>query len=428
MPTYLATDPETGLKIRLTGDAPPSEADISSAFASVKASQPKTTQPAPEQPSGLGTIMPALSQVGLGVAKGVGSTVTGLGEIASKLGVPAVGHSEVSNADAEAFKMAHEATTAEGPAQMVGKAGEQLGEFALAGSAKAPLLVSDALKASKLARIAAGAFQGGAVSGAQSGGDKVTATLGAAGGAGLVAAPMLASPAGKAALAVAKMIPGVGPAAKMAEPVVAAIERLALKAKLGFALTREAPEAVAAVEASLPAGATTSGSVPARVVPIRPGMVSQGAPVAPQAPPPMASGSGLPSQMPIIPPRALTQLPARSGSIIRPIPPAALQAGPNASMGGVGAPAQQDVESLLRASLKTAGPEKAAQATVAANAPQAPQHQLAEELQSKVVEWRTKLGYSPGQMVEAMREHYGIKPSAGKKMVDMILKTYGLGE
>jgi len=37
MPTYTTTDPQTGLKIKLTGDSPPSESDIDQAFAAVRA-------------------------------------------------------------------------------------------------------------------------------------------------------------------------------------------------------------------------------------------------------------------------------------------------------------------------------------------------------------------------------------------------------
>ena len=35
MPTYIVTDPETGKKVRLTGDSPPTEQELEQIFASL---------------------------------------------------------------------------------------------------------------------------------------------------------------------------------------------------------------------------------------------------------------------------------------------------------------------------------------------------------------------------------------------------------
>lgn len=50
MPTYVVTDPNTGRKVKLTGDTPPTDADLDEIFASIAAPQPMNTDvPSPEQ-------------------------------------------------------------------------------------------------------------------------------------------------------------------------------------------------------------------------------------------------------------------------------------------------------------------------------------------------------------------------------------------
>ena len=50
MPTYIVTDPNTGRKVKLTGDTPPTDADLDEIFSSIAAPQPMNTDvPGPEQ-------------------------------------------------------------------------------------------------------------------------------------------------------------------------------------------------------------------------------------------------------------------------------------------------------------------------------------------------------------------------------------------
>ena len=50
MPVYMVTDPQTGLKLRLTGDSPPTDADLDELFAQHQPAQAPQAEPTPEQP------------------------------------------------------------------------------------------------------------------------------------------------------------------------------------------------------------------------------------------------------------------------------------------------------------------------------------------------------------------------------------------
>ena len=67
MPVYLVTDPQTGQKVKLTGDSPPTEQELNSIFASL----PKPQEEAQSQPD------PSFGDQALGVAENIGSLVSG---------------------------------------------------------------------------------------------------------------------------------------------------------------------------------------------------------------------------------------------------------------------------------------------------------------------------------------------------------------
>jgi len=76
MPTYVVTDPNTGQKVRLTGDTPPTDEDLDEIFASIQ----EPAQPA-EQPG----ILQQIGNVGLEAAAGVNRGAAGLVDFAASL-------------------------------------------------------------------------------------------------------------------------------------------------------------------------------------------------------------------------------------------------------------------------------------------------------------------------------------------------------
>lgn len=78
MPTYKITDPKTGRPVRLTGDAPPSEAELSQVFDSLHGS---TQVASPAQQPSSGGVFDTAKDLAIGAAKGVGNTVYGLGKV-----------------------------------------------------------------------------------------------------------------------------------------------------------------------------------------------------------------------------------------------------------------------------------------------------------------------------------------------------------
>lgn len=154
MPTYRITDPQSGRTLRVTGDSPPSEAELSELFAS----RPAPRQASPARPAGGGAraedFAPKVSwlanlmrdddapaperatatDVGIGVAKGAATTGTGLGELLHR--IPGVSravdalYGEEGLSD-RAFPAAREALRPTNTAQQVGFAGEQIAEHFL---------------------------------------------------------------------------------------------------------------------------------------------------------------------------------------------------------------------------------------------------------------------------------------------------------
>ncbi len=82
MPTYEITDPETGKKLRLTGDAPPSEQEIQQVFSEYYGVKEVEAQPEPKREGGiLEGAGEALQSVGANVLGAVGSGLGGIYEL-----------------------------------------------------------------------------------------------------------------------------------------------------------------------------------------------------------------------------------------------------------------------------------------------------------------------------------------------------------
>lgn len=112
-----------------------------------------TQQPAAPPPSGMRRALGTAADVGIGIAKGLGSSVAGIGEMAANAGLipgatPAAFNPAMRN---PAFTRAEEATTATNTPQMVGKALETVAELAVP--------VGQAANAVPRAARAAGKFQ-----------------------------------------------------------------------------------------------------------------------------------------------------------------------------------------------------------------------------------------------------------------------------
>jgi hypothetical protein len=159
MPTYSVTDPTTGKKVRLTGDSPPTEAELTEVFASLGAS------PASES-GGAGT---AALDVAKGVGKGALNTAIGLGELVHRIpGVSravdaVIGQPGLSDA---AFTDARARVQPTNTAQRVGFSAEQIGEFFIPGAKAGKLATVLPTKAAPVVtRGAQAALQTGAQSG-----------------------------------------------------------------------------------------------------------------------------------------------------------------------------------------------------------------------------------------------------------------------
>lgn len=85
MPTYRVTDPQTGKTVRLTGDSPPTEDELTQVFASLSPAEPPspaTAEPArtPDRPQGLATIGEMAGDVLGGLRSSAARTVYGGGD------------------------------------------------------------------------------------------------------------------------------------------------------------------------------------------------------------------------------------------------------------------------------------------------------------------------------------------------------------
>ena len=243
MPSFIVTDPNTGQKLKLTGDSPPTEQELEQLFANLPAQE---SQHAPDQSfikelgAGLVALGSELStgiqRSGLGIVDMLGTnTVNAI----RQLGIPGIDQdlspplASTLVAPAGAFA---QGTIAEGlPAQIAGAAGE----FAVGGLTGQGLIQQGAkqlapLAASTGARVlqqaATPSLQSAAGFGAVSGaGSEVGREVGGETGAliGAVAAPFAAAPIQAAAKGIRQAASGTVPDA--AGEVIAAGEKAGVK-------------------------------------------------------------------------------------------------------------------------------------------------------------------------------------------------------
>ncbi len=196
MPQYHVTDPTTNRSVTLTGDSPPTEAELTEIFARLNtptqpAAVPKPPARVPFQYTQAGQQVEGAK----GIAKGAATTAIGLGELAYKY-VPGV--SKLSDTltglagygprpgeqPGDTFAAARASVRPTNAAQNVGFYAEQAGEFAVPGARMAGVSRGASLpfRAALEGATAAG------VAGAQSGGDPYQ--MGAAGTLGFLAPPV----------------------------------------------------------------------------------------------------------------------------------------------------------------------------------------------------------------------------------------------
>lgn len=178
MPTYRVTDPKTGKTLRVTGDSPPSAAELEQIFAGpmpAAASLPEESVEMAQSgdPSGVDRVANAAYDVAVGAGKGALNTVTGLGKIARKVPV-------VSALD-RIMTPIQVNITPKNTAQRIGFGAEQLGEFFV------PMAGGTTLPAK--ARLAADVAKSGVLTMAQGG----TPTAGVASAALTAAMPGVSS-------------------------------------------------------------------------------------------------------------------------------------------------------------------------------------------------------------------------------------------
>lgn len=140
MPTYRVTDPQSGRTVKLTGEAPPTEAELTEIFRSMgDAPTPSAPDAGPTRMQQLNrTLDQGMTDLGIGAAKGLGQTAVNLGKMVHA--VPGVtravdalyGQPGVSQASmGEADRM----LTPSNMTQTVGKGAEQVAELVLPGRA-----------------------------------------------------------------------------------------------------------------------------------------------------------------------------------------------------------------------------------------------------------------------------------------------------
>ena len=199
-------------------------------------------------------------------------------------------------------------------------------------------------------------------------------------------------------------------AGKALEPAAQVLERLALKMRIGNKLIREAPEAMQAAKA---AAKVAEKEAPVAAAATKEAVSSQFLQTIP-----VEEFRNLSSKLPG---RVIVERLAAKYGVPKDVVEAQLvkfnaeSAVLAAAPAPAAASAPTSLEDQLRASLRT--PPK-----VVPIAPK-PQEALAEELQTKVLQWR-EAGLSKGQMADAMSQLYKIPKGPGGEMVDMILNSY----
>lgn len=131
MPVYNVTDPQTGRKLRLTGDSPPTEQELEQIFSQQPATPSEVTQPqqAPADTKPEGTIFHAIAEPALAVGSSLAGTVYG--------GLKGLGTAAISGAEegAKTVESVQQAATEFGaPETQAGERGmETLGDIMATG-------------------------------------------------------------------------------------------------------------------------------------------------------------------------------------------------------------------------------------------------------------------------------------------------------
>ena len=161
MPTYRITDPATGQTVKITGPAPPSEVVVRSIFA-------KLPQ---QEPADMG-MLEAVKEGAVGIAKGVGNTVIGAGELAMHLPGVRQASDAVQRAafgdvipGEQLMGAARQQMQPTNTPQKIGYYGEQIGEFFTPTGAPARLVrAAEVAKAGVLSAAQSGSATAGGLS------------------------------------------------------------------------------------------------------------------------------------------------------------------------------------------------------------------------------------------------------------------------
>lgn len=113
------------------------------------------------------------------------------------------------------------------------------------------------------------------------------------------------------------------------------------------------------------------------------------------------------------------EVPAAAKAAVRPIPQPAAAAPAPASVSSE--PAGSELEGQLRASLTTK-PKAAPAMDAAVEETKA----KAAEIEGKILDWKTKNGWSGAQIESALRNVYGIPPRDGRQMINLVLTANGV--
>lgn len=142
MPDYEVSDPVTGKTLVVSGDSPPTEAELTQIFSQFKPMTPKT-EAAPSAPSGpkpwsldmLAQSARTTSDPAVGALKGVANTVIGAGELVYDYlpGVSTVSDAVAGGNAKPMFSAARRMVQPSNTMQKIGFIGEQIGEFFLPG-------------------------------------------------------------------------------------------------------------------------------------------------------------------------------------------------------------------------------------------------------------------------------------------------------
>ena len=148
MPTYVVRDPQTGKTVRLTGDSPPTEAELTEMFATLGASPsaaPPAAPPARSWGETARDVATGVKDVAIGAAKqiaedtssvvglipGVTSATNVIGNVIGGKAAEAIHGPDAAGTPAVTPEQAAASLGAANPAQRVGKVGAAIAELAI---------------------------------------------------------------------------------------------------------------------------------------------------------------------------------------------------------------------------------------------------------------------------------------------------------